>query len=146
MREKDWRCRVHVTPVRLPWRAHIASPFCARCGHSSQNKLFLHPYIAQANKHHHNKSVIATAGYLSFQPMIQCVMHALKGLACRARVTPASSPASHCKQYSALTSPSLHAWLRQSFSRTLRSQFFSMGPKLRYPVVLEHKCLAYWGM
>ncbi len=28
---------------------------------------------------------------------------------CRARVTPASSPASHCKQCSALTSPSLYA-------------------------------------
>jgi hypothetical protein len=41
-----------------------------------------------------------------FHPMAQCVVHALKGLACRARVTPASSPASHC---SALTSPSLHA-------------------------------------
>jgi hypothetical protein len=32
-----------------------------------------------------------------------------KGLACRARVTPASSPASHCQQRSALTSPTLHA-------------------------------------
>ena len=49
-----------------------------------------------------------TAGCLSFGPMAQCIVHALKGLACRARVTPASSPASHCKQYSALTSPSLH--------------------------------------
>ena len=50
-----------------------------------------------------------TAGYLSFGPMAQCVVHALKGLACRARVTPAGSPASHCKQCSALTSPALHA-------------------------------------
>ena len=41
-----------------------------------------------------------TVGYLSFGPMAQCVVHALKGLACRARVTPASS---------ALTSPSLQA-------------------------------------
>jgi hypothetical protein len=39
-----------------------------------------------------------TAGYLSFGPLVQCVVHALKGLACRVRVTPASSPASHCKQ------------------------------------------------
>ncbi len=52
-----------------------------------------------------------TAGYLSFHPMAQCVVHALKGLACGARVTPASS---------ALTSPSLQLCL--SFSRTLRSQ------------------------
>jgi hypothetical protein len=50
-----------------------------------------------------------TVGYLRFGPMAQCVVHALKSLACRARVTPASSPASHCKQCSALTSPSLHA-------------------------------------
>ena len=37
------------------------------------------------------------------------VLHALKGLACHALVTPASSPASHCKQCSALMSPLLHA-------------------------------------
>ena len=48
-------------------------------------------------------------GCLSFHPMAQCVVHALKGLACRARVTPARSPASHCKQCSALTSPAFHA-------------------------------------
>jgi hypothetical protein len=50
-----------------------------------------------------------TAGYLRFHPIAQCAVHALKGLACRARVTPASSPASLCKQCSALTSPALHA-------------------------------------
>ncbi len=38
------------------------------------------------------------AGQLSLGPMAQCVVHALKGLACRARATPACSPASHCKQ------------------------------------------------
>jgi hypothetical protein len=48
-------------------------------------------------------------GRLSFHLMAQCVVHALKGLACRARVTTASSPALHCKQCSALTSPLLHA-------------------------------------
>ena len=51
-----------------------------------------------------NKSVTTrrngTAGCLSFHPMAQCVVHALKGLACRALVTSASS---------ALTSPALHA-------------------------------------
>ncbi len=41
--------------------------------------------------------------------LAQCVVHALKGMACRARVTPARSPASHYKQCSALTSPALHA-------------------------------------
>ncbi len=35
-----------------------------------------------------------TAGYRSFHHMAQCAVHVLKGLACRARVTPASSPAS----------------------------------------------------
>ncbi len=34
-----------------------------------------------------------TTGYLSFGHMAQYVVHALEGLACRARVTPASSPA-----------------------------------------------------
>ncbi len=54
-------------------------------------------------------STALAVGYLSFEPMARCVVHALQGLACRARVTPASSPASHCKQCSALTSPSPHA-------------------------------------
>ncbi len=47
---------------------------------------------------------IHTTGCLSFHHMAQCAVHALKGLAFRARVTPASSHASHCKQGSALTS------------------------------------------
>ncbi len=77
-----------------------------------------------------------TAGYLSFGPMAQCVVHALKGLACRARFTPASLPASHCKQCSALTSPSLHARGCASPSRARCGKtsiiYFSVGPKLRY--------------
>ena len=44
-----------------------------------------------------------TAGYLSFHPFAQCVVHALKCLACRARVTPASLPASHCRRCTALS-------------------------------------------
>ena len=63
----------------------------------------------QAEARHSNRNMPNTAGYLSFGPMDQCVVHALKGLACCACVTPAGSPASHCKQCSALTSPSLHA-------------------------------------
>ena len=46
-------------------------------------------------------------GCLRFDLMAQCVVHALKGLACRAHVAPARLPASHCKQCSALISPSL---------------------------------------
>ena len=59
----------------------------------------------------HDKQMVCidcTSGYLSCGPMAKCVVHALKGLARRACGTPASSPASHCKQCSALTSPSLH--------------------------------------
>jgi hypothetical protein len=81
-----------------------------------------------------------TAGCLSFHPMDQCVVHALNRLACRARVTPASSPASHCKQCLVLTSPSLHARGCASPSRARRGHkkhysCFSMGPKLRHPAV-----------
>ncbi len=54
-------------------------------------------------------SQCSIAGYLSFGPMVQCVVHVLKNLACHAHVTPANSPASHCKQCSALTTPALHA-------------------------------------
>ncbi len=63
--------------------------------------LFAHAVVTETK--------IGTAGYLSFGPMAQCVVHALKGLACRARLAPASLPASHCKQFSALTSLALHA-------------------------------------
>ncbi len=52
-----------------------------------------------------------TAGYLSFGPMAQCVVHALKGLACRA-------------------SPS-----RKHAEVTENIKYFSMGPKLRHPAV-----------
>ncbi len=64
----------------------------------------------------HRKKIVTspyhccTAGYLSFGPMAQCVVHALDGLAYRARVAPASSPVLHYKQRSALTLlPSLHS-------------------------------------
>ncbi len=67
--------------------------------------------------------------------MAQCAVHALKGLACRVRATPASSPASHCKQRSVLTSPSLHA--RADVTKNIIFfkwvQNFSMGPILRHP-------------
>ena len=85
---------------------------------------------------------LGTTGCLSFHPIVQCVVHALKGLACRARVTPASSPASHCEQCSALTSPALHARGCASPSRAHRGneniKYFSMGPKLRHPAVCAY--------
>ncbi len=69
------------------------------------------------------QALLATAGYLRFHPMAQCVVHALK--ACRARVTQASS---HCRASRAQPELSAHiafaprARLRQAFSRTLRSE------------------------
>ena len=79
-------------------------------------------------------------GCLSVHPMSQCVVHALEGLACRVRVTPASSPASHCKQCTLITF-ALRARLHQAFSGTLRSRkkqyVFAIGPKLRYPAVYD---------
>jgi hypothetical protein len=50
-----------------------------------------------------------TTVYLSFGPIGEKRMHALKGLACRKRVAAASSPAATCKQGAALTSLARHA-------------------------------------
>ncbi len=57
------------------------------------------------------KGACATAEYLSFGPMAQCVVHALEGLACRAPVLLA------------------HAEVTENI------KYISMGPKLRYPEV-----------
>ncbi len=84
-------------------------------------------------------SATHTTRYVSFGPTAQCVVHVLKGLACRARVTPASSPASHCKQCSASTSPALYARGCTSPSCACRGHknhhICSRGPKRRYPAV-----------
>jgi hypothetical protein len=50
-----------------------------------------------------------TAVFLSFGPIGEKRMHALKGLACRKPVAAVSSPAATCKQGAALTSPARHA-------------------------------------
>jgi hypothetical protein len=118
--------------ARSPWRAHVACVIRAQWRkafermqtywkgasyyfESIHKQVHAHTvtwaqkpeaYNCAANMQRHDTH---TAGYLRFHPMAQCAVHALKGLACRARVTPASSPSSHCKQCSALTSPSLHA-------------------------------------
>ena len=70
---------------------------------------------------------LSTTGYLSFGPMAQCVVHALKGLARRARVTPASSPVLHAR---GCASPSC---ARSPRCCHRKHNLFSMGPKLRYP-------------
>ena len=80
----NWRCRARFRPGGLTSQTFHA------CGSTS---LFCACYCH------------STAGCLSFHPMAQFVVQPLKGLACSARITPASSPALHCKQCSALTSP-----------------------------------------
>ena len=95
--------------ARSPWG--LTSP--ALHALLSRKQLSHNPKRASAILCHNRMKVArrshGTAGYLSVGPTAQCVVHALKGLACRARVTSATSPASHCKQCSALTLPSLHA-------------------------------------
>ena len=99
---KDWRCRAQITPVSSSRRAHVyfcgdavlvVHPVCD----IGEYQVLLLPLRYQYGR------------YLRFGPTAQCVVHALKGLICRACVAPASLPASHCKQCSALTSPAFHA-------------------------------------
>jgi hypothetical protein len=66
-------------------------------------------YSCPSTIHQQWHSSCNASALLLLHPMAQCIMHALKGLACRARGTPACLPASHCKQCSALTLPVLHA-------------------------------------
>ncbi len=71
---------------------------------------------------------VLTVEYLRFHSMVQCVKHALKGLACRAR---ASSPASHRKQRSAHAAvPVLLA-----HAEVTRSIIFFNGSKTKVPTV-----------
>jgi hypothetical protein len=91
----------------------LKSPAFHACGSASP---FLHAVVTVIrNKWLHHPLRLTklfmgtTTGCQSFNQMAQCVVDALKGLACRARVTSARSPASHCKQCSVLTSPSLYA-------------------------------------
>ena len=63
-----------------------------------------------------------TAGYLSFGPMAQCVVHALKGLACRARAVPANLFAAHCEQRLRRLRSTCARLLCQAFLRMSRSQ------------------------
>jgi hypothetical protein len=94
MREKNWHCWARFSLARSPWRDHIACVSCLQQRQPLSRTLL---------------SLYRLPKCSPYGSDAQCVVHALKGLACHARVTPASSPASHCKQCSALTSPSLHA-------------------------------------
>ena len=83
-----------------------------------------------------------TTWYLIVYLMAQCAVHALKGLTCRALATPASSPASHCKQCSALASLLLHARGCTSLYVQVVCAVWSsnhnvyvMDPNRRYPTV-----------
>ena len=108
-REKEWRCRKRGTQATCARQGDLAG-----VTHTRQCQSFVRMLT-----HCLSTSATPTAGFLSFHPMAQCVVHALKGLACRARVTPASSPASVLSAHVACAPC---ARLRQSFSRTLTSQ------------------------
>ncbi len=82
--------------------------------------LFAHAVVTAAKNR--TSATPNTTGYLSVNPMAQCVVHALKGLACRARVTPASSPTALQAELSAHVAFAPRARLRQAFSHKLRSQ------------------------
>ena len=77
--------------------------------------------------------------YPSFHPTAQCVVHALKGLACRARVTPASSPAapaSRMRRSRRLYSTRAAAQVLLAPAEVTKNiMLFKMGPKRRYPAV-----------
>ena len=107
-----------VTVVPLLLRKRTIPPPSTSMGASARqpvSKRALHGSGVQAgvdeNSMCSSNFMSVTAGYVRCGPMAQCAVHALVGLACRrrARATPASSPASHCKQCVALTSPLLHA-------------------------------------
>ena len=54
---------------------------CSLVPRLRQRQSFSHARCCHSSRKPH------TVGYLSFGPMVQCVMHALKGLACCARVS-----------------------------------------------------------
>ncbi len=71
-------------------------------------------------------------GTAGFGPMAQCVVHALKGLACRARAIPANLFAAHCEQRLRRLRSTCARLLRQAFLRMSRSQktlYFFNGSK-----------------
>ncbi len=63
-----------------------------------------------------------TAGYTSFGPLTQCVVHALKGLGCRAPVLLAHAEVALQAVLNAHVAFAPRAQLRQALSRTRRSQ------------------------
>ena len=74
-----------------------------------------------------------TARCLSFHPMAQCVVHALKGLACRARVTLSLRQA---RLPRTVNSAQCSRRLRSTHAEVTKNiTLFSLGPKLRHPAV-----------
>ena len=118
------------------WRVYVRARVCARV---RGWRVPLTPLAITSSGtlvRHKQNTFIFTVRYDggTAGPMAQCVVHALEGLACRARVTLASSPVSHCKQCSALTSPSLHARGCASPSRVClgsqKTYYFSNGSNI----------------
>ena len=78
-------------------------------GVSSEPKQGVQTYVYRPNlRAHARKNCCRRVPKFWTYGSVCCACAQRPGLPC-ARVTPASSPASHCKQCSALTSPSLHA-------------------------------------
>ena len=105
-------------PFDSPWQltfelllfgCRIGFQWDSECSYRQASTLHTQLAIAAGTITRIYAGFINTAGCLSLGHMAQCVVHALKGLACRARATPACSPASHCKQCTVLTSPLIHA-------------------------------------
>ncbi len=78
----------------------LAAALCApQCMREGEEKSYKQREWMLAKQSHGSTVHVhcSTAGYLRFHHMAQCVAHALKGMACRARVTPASSPSLHAR-------------------------------------------------
>jgi hypothetical protein len=108
VRGKDWR---------LP-----------RASHSGEITRTAHSTLAAA-------PVLLPPGACVY-PLAQCSVHALKGLACHARVTPASSPASHSRQCSALTSPSRTS--RSNLKQGTRQQHIMLSQQSKLNKITRH--------
>ncbi len=78
MHSKDSRCHTRDTRSRPPCQAHV----------SRSPRLQQHQPCSRTLQSQSGRLIIpATSGYLGFGPVAQCVVHALKGLACRASLS-----------------------------------------------------------
>jgi hypothetical protein len=95
----------------LQWRCELIRSSPHRLRRSLLLRLRITSKLQKKQKNYERKQQRATVGYQSFHLMAECVVHALKGLTCRA--------------------PGLlaHTEVKKIM------HIFSMDPKLRYPTV-----------